>query len=273
MNEEMPVTIERELKKNKKALWSRYLLIFFSLVLFSFIASSTYIGWKVYSISQKERLDCFTQHVLDAISLNEKRKIVYSKLTKGQSEEISDTLIFYEKLTLIVAALFHDTTKFYQDRGLKILCEEFVEIVESELPPLPQSPEETGFDFDYSVSDLQNNLWSALEKEDYEEIHRISVNEMLLLSSQKYYFCMVRHLLESIARAAVLAPMHREQASALGLEDPSFISDRFIWLNIYALSTSLKLDRMSGVFQHRGIPILCAELPFIPYDPSEIQSL
>src|SRR5271168_4453715 len=70
--------------------------------------------------------NCFRHHLQDAIVINEARRPLYSALTDGKSENISDRLIFFESVGLLPAANFDMRAASFQSVGIPILCDEFV---------------------------------------------------------------------------------------------------------------------------------------------------
>ncbi|MBI5203189.1 MAG: hypothetical protein HY925_16480 [Elusimicrobia bacterium] len=81
---------------------------------------------------------------------------------------------------------------------------------------------------------------------------------------QPDYFCMTRHILESVRRAARLAPLHDTASRAKGLESPYGVSRQFIKTQLLSLSQAWTLDEWAVPVQAKGVPILCRDVPPIP---------
>jgi len=77
--------------------------------------------------------------------------------------------------------------------------------------------------------------------------------EILKIELNPHVFCMLRHFLESIRRAANMAT--KENAA---------VTWDFITLHISYLDEALSLDRRALSIQARGIPIPCQDIPSIP---------
>lgn len=210
-----------------------------------------------FLISSFSGAGCFTSHLDEAIVLNTERLPLYSKLTDGKSEVVSNTLIKYEKLSKAPGMYLDFRAKKFQKKGIPILCEDFVPIklvpgFKSFEKPYPESAPQYPLDLERVVRDLR-------AAGDFETVASLAIDHIETLSKFPTYFCMTRHVLESIARSARLAP-------GFVLKDAGV--EGLAWKNIYlqfrGLSLSKRLDEMALPIQEMGVPILCNDVPLIP---------
>lgn len=214
-----------------------------------------------FSYSQAE---CLARHIREAIELNTERKPLYSHITDSKSQKISRKLILREKIALRASWLLIDRdAKFYNDNGIPIICNDLVEM--SETPPFsPKGPTLDPKTYKkYSAHKIKTRFKKLLRSRDFFGLHKAASKEISKLPAG--YNCMVRHILESIARSALLAPEYQKTALAQGLPDPLFLSVRFIRLTIDQLDYASDLDHLAMPMQTQGIPIICQDVPPIPY--------
>ena len=83
------------------------------------------------------------------------------------------------------------------------------------------------------------------------------------MEMQKHYYCMLRHIIESIRRIAFLIPMHEQRAKELQIKAPTAYSFFLLKTHRWVLSESKKLDEAIVPIQQDGIPFLFQDLPHI----------
>lgn len=205
---------------------------------------------------------CFQRHLREAISLNERRARVYVGWTDGASAPISRRLIRAERWALPVAWYVDRRAEPFQEAGIPIGCAEFVSM--SLTPPLdgaaeaiPGVPYSPGPDPDSLVQAIA----AAYGIGGFPEV--AATTEALLddLGTAPDYHCMVRHLLESTWRVAVLAPAHAAAAEAAGLPPTLALSSLLLRLHLAALPDGARLDREAAPLQSAGVPIICRDVP------------
>lgn len=76
--------------------------------------------------------NCFKDHLKEALHINNERRPLYSKLSSGESDLVSSSLIFSEKLLLFFGKWgFFDFDLQFEDElkyGLQITCDTFVKM-------------------------------------------------------------------------------------------------------------------------------------------------
>lgn len=209
---------------------------------------------------------CTREHLVEAIELNLARRQDYANLSNGQSLPISDALIDMEKRLLKSALLADFVSFFFQLWGIAFLCDEYVSM--SKTPAFtPQSPKPwpqlsgyTSWNADKAIE----TLTQLNEKKDFTKILEVSEQWLQDLNSEKQFHCLTRHFLESVARAAVLAPRHNTIARERLFIPTLGLSAMFIKGHIDLLKEAEQLDRSAAPLQARGIAIICQDVPPIP---------
>jgi hypothetical protein len=216
-------------------------------------------------------LGCFEAHLREAIEENKKRQPVYSALSEGASEPVSRLLIRSEKLLLPLARRLDEKARLFRRAGLGVLCDEFVAMSHAPAMILEKGPSPSGAveQSDLWVGSRPAPRWAKRIRRALKDSGipgALEAAKEALGESQSYpqYLCMARHILESIGRAAALAPKHEAQAKILKLRSPMNLSVEFISLQILGLRLSTRLDGLAYRLQKQGIPIICGDVPPIP---------
>lgn len=210
------------------------------------------------------RAGCFEDHVREAIALNTSRLPVYAAMSGGATTGLSERLIALEKGTLLVARGFDSSAEPYQRAGIDVMCAEFVSMAGAGAPvAVPPAEVPTGLDAALERVERDPRL---ADTDDLAAVEAAAEELLTGLAADPRFGCMTRHLLESVRRAAGLAPRHEAAARAAGFRfrSPARISRSFVVLQIEALPLGVALDREAAPLQARGIPILCADLPPVP---------
>lgn len=210
--------------------------------------------------------DCFFRHLQDAVVLNRARFPLYSKLTGRGSEKLSQRLMMMEQLATPVARYFDWRARRYQKAGIPLLCDDFIDMSETpEFSPAYDGPAPRLEEFrpeDFRTT--RRALKRASREGGFEGLKTAALRELERLQGTPEFHCMSRHILESIARAAALAPRYVEDARSLGMKSPAGISRQFIDLQLFYLKEAAELDAMAAPIQASGVPILCQDVPPIP---------
>ena len=220
------------------------------------------------SVARASDRGCFETHLRDAIELNQTRVEPYAEWSNDESRAVSRLLISSEKSLLPLARLYDRKAQRFQKHGVSILCDELIPM--SEAPRLEGTRPPSGPLPDAWLKSNPARRWTrsirqALRSEGFAGAFtqsQLALDEAKLHPS---YLCMARHILESIARAATLAPIHARQAQAKGLPSTEPLSKDFIRLQLWGLEFSTTLDRKASPLQAQGVPIVCNDVPPIPY--------
>ncbi len=210
---------------------------------------------------------CFREHLKEAIEMNRERQFLYAELTQGESRKISNRLIWGERLGLISAFFYDWRASEYQKKGIGVLCDEFVSMDQTpsfrSYMPLTALPPEWLPEID--IEKMEKTLQKGIHSQDFEKIKKLSKNFLKDLSSLPDYYCMLRHILSSIARSAAIAHIHIEKSLHLGLDTPQTLLLDFLELQVENLENAYDLDRLAFSIQIKGIPILCQDVPEISW--------
>lgn len=210
--------------------------------------------------------NCFRHHLREAIELNEARRPLYSRASYGESEAVTETLIGHERVGILIGYYFDWRAQPWRDAGIPLLCDEFVPMAGTPEFSI-QSPVDDAEKFEpLDGCDVRKELKEVYKAAGFEGVYHATRAKIASLESQPHYSCMTRHVLESVARAALLAPRHAEAARAQGLESPEKVSWLFIRLQLFSLADAVRLDEQAYPIQKQGIPILCGDVPPIPFE-------
>jgi hypothetical protein len=210
---------------------------------------------------------CLSQHLKDAIRLNHSRFDKYSNLTHGESERISRRLMRFEKLGLLPAAFIDLQSRPLQKKGIPIICDELVSMSTvpefSEQGPVPADPIELFHPI--NAHEIAQSIRDAYHAEGFDGVRRASQEWLRVTNQTPTYHCLVRHFLDSVVRAANLAPIHIEQSKPANESRASArLSWEFIEMQLFGLAEMEKIDELAAPLQAQGIPILCQDVPQIP---------
>jgi len=208
---------------------------------------------------------CFYDHVKDAIELNRERREAYSRETDGASEKISKYLIIWEKLILLKANKYDRNSSQFQNLGIPLMCEDFIDM--SETPRLmtrtAQIPKGYLNKYKPRTKKIKKDLKTAL-KLGYQPFKMVITNKIEQLKFNKSYDCLLRHLLESLLRTADLAPRYIAVAPKHKKQDLDKLIKKYLRLQIFGISQAVFIDKKARSLQAEGVPILCNDVPHVP---------
>ncbi|MBI2943255.1 MAG: hypothetical protein HYY25_03545 [Candidatus Wallbacteria bacterium] len=204
----------------------------------------------------------FERHLREAIRLNQSRLPLYSAASQGASEDVSRKLIASERLALPVAMGVDRIARWWQERGVPIVEEDFVDLkFAPEFEPASANPQPLSSYKRQDASEMAARLRKAQRAGGFDGVCRAARVELERLEGTRSYHAMVRHVLESTLRSAHLAPKHETLARSKGLPSTAWLSRRLIGLNLLALIGAAELDERAAPLHARGIPILHRDVP------------
>lgn len=226
------------------------------------------------SVFAKAEHSCMYLHIDDAMILNQARAPIYSRLSDGESDGVSEAMISFEK-GLLRAASIADAVAFpLQVSGIPILCVDYVHM--SETPPFRNSfaqgaPKLSQF-HQLDIYAVKVALTAALQSDDFESLIEIATQNIEVLEREKRFNCMVHHFLESIRRVAGLAPQYQAMAkSKLSAYGTKLISKKVLKGHIKYLDEAAHIDLLAAPVQAQNIPIICQDVPHTPLAPNLLQ--
>ena len=201
----------------------------------------------------------FTKHVKEAIQLNKVQCQFYRKqlIQIGQTNKVPVLnsvffkLIFSERVTLLFSW-------FYDWQCPNGMSDSFVEIrLKGECPGAPDS-----VFHDAKTVAFVPQIKRALKIKDWHALDQL-LNQILASLVNPWHNCMLRHLVESMARALWVY----QNGQMSGVEKSIY----WHYLNGHALFIQQgdQLDKIAFAVQKLGVPILQRELPHIPQIPKK----
>lgn len=202
----------------------------------------------------------FTDHVKESIVINKERKIIYSQMTQGKSDLALKKLIALEKIMLPFSMVYDLRASWYQKRGVPVFKDEFVPMISHpENDPGVPAPE-TGIRM-IPWESYQKELKILIRKKDRQKLLSRSLEIIHEMESQKQYWCLVRHLVESIYRIAWFLPTRIEEARIKRIKSPENLIWDVIEFHLIGFPLFSKVDLKAAPVQEEGVPMICSELP------------
>jgi len=236
---------------------------------FTLLVAVACIGGAAWA-AQNETRACFSTHLQEAIASNVERAARYSELTDGRSDAISKSLTWSERLSILPALGVEASARPLQEAGIPILCTDFVSM---KTTPAFQDKFEFPFPKEEEfqkppMEEWKTELTLKLKKDGPESLHAVCLEYLKKIEKPQGFHCLVRHVLESIARVSFLAPQYVKLAKEKGVSaSPEAVSRSLLSLHILSLKLASDLDVKAAPLQAEGIPILCQDVPPIETSP------
>jgi hypothetical protein len=206
-----------------------------------------------------------TEHLLEAIKINKERKKLYTELTQGKSNKISNLMIGLELASLPTSITMDYIAKKWQAKGIPLLVHEFI--------PMSETPEFCE-NYPFAIEELDRlpyldwkslaqNLSKAYKQKNYLLIIEQAQKSMSEIRQYPHLFCMTRHILESLIRCSNLTIMHLEKARELSLDFNLKPSHFLLSVHINSLHGSFLIDKLAFPIQNQGIPIIFQDVPYV----------
>lgn len=230
-----------------------------------YIDSQAFYNASTY-INSSSTSPCIRKHITDAISENRTRAFSYARMSRFRSTGVSSLLISSEVASIAAALIFDQRAKIYRKNGLPLLC---LDLVDMALVPAQQKSleEKRSSNVKYDrkhVRHVSIQLKKAYTDGGFDGLHYVSSEFVQTYESHPKYYCMTRHLLESIRRSAGLAPYYVSRAIEMVLVDPSNILKDYIFSQINILGLSYTIDSQAYSLSNMGLNIVCDDVPYIP---------
>ncbi len=192
-------------------------------------------------------------------------------MSGGRSRKLSQMLIATELASLPVAWYLEWYAQEFRDAGIPLLELDFVDMKlapkfsSEKLPPIPASVPYRAV----PRAAWKKEIDRLVKAEDFAGLHGQLEGWVKELGQEPRFHVMVRHVLESAARIAWLAPQYEKLAKEKGLKSsPLWISKRMLYLHAQSLWISDQLDSLAMPMQRDGIPILLNDVPPIRTRPT-----
>lgn len=219
--------------------------------------------------------NCFREHIQESIGINRERKPFYSELTNGESDRIFNFLIGSEVVTLGIAAVYDLRASKYQKQGMSLFCHEFMGMNRTPDfdPDNRQIPAEDVKPFDWNF--YKKRMAQGIASRNATATRLAALSALKELKQYPNYYCMTRHMIESIYRFAHFQPLRALEAKELKINPPNELMFDAMKLHLLGIVGSYTIDMWSIPIQESGIPILCSEIPDLLEDLKnpELESL
>ena len=209
---------------------------------------------------------CASDHINDAIEINREHRSLYKKGNENEAVKVINRLIFIEKIMHPFSISLDRSAEKLIDNGLAMWCEDFVSM--DSLPEFQLKgpiPTKAFIPFDkVKLKQIRKKIRSfemSQASKLYLEIVALIENEL----NDKNYNCVTRHFLESAARSLSLAMVRNEFISVENKSDFLKATKKMMKQMSLALWIAPSLDQKAAKLQSRGVPVLCQEMPHIPY--------
>ncbi len=210
---------------------------------------------------------CFKKHISDAINLNETRKEIYAKYTHGKSLALSNKLIHFEKSMLFQSWFADAWSNYFHFKSIPVICNDLIDMKYTpKLPnelPLKEAPSAAAF-ININYKKMKLDLESALAL-GLDEVYATASFYIPKFLAEQRLNCMTRHFLESIAVFSKNGEAYIQNADFFTKQQLRLFLRQIIKSHISYLKTANELDQSAREFQIQGIPILCHDIPPIPY--------
>lgn len=209
---------------------------------------------------------CTVVHVRETMKLNRERRELYRQDGNADAAKVLNKLIFLEKLMLPFSASLDRATKKLQNAGVAMWCEDLV--------PMNTVPGYQAFSdipaAAYKSFDKKNRkeLAKKLRNFKYKQRYELYDEIASIINTQLYdhhYNCLTRHFLEAAARSLLLTDKHYEQAPDDLKMDVEKSLEKLLGQLALALGSASAIDDKAAAVQAKGIPVLCQEMPPIPW--------
>lgn len=210
--------------------------------------------------------DCLYDHMKEAKELNFERAGRYAELSNGKSLMVSGLLIGSESLAQMTARIFDQRAHKFRQAGIPVLCEDLMlmkSAPEQQVKKEPSRSTPTKYGSAY-IQDISEHLRTTLENDNFSNLEYISDLYVELFMSHKDYYCMTRHLLESIRRSSGLYEKYQQAASEKNISGLNQLMSDYLNAQINLLGFSFRIDQLAYDLSNEGINIVCGDVPHIP---------
>jgi hypothetical protein len=234
---------------------------YFLLLLLTLIPFST-----SFAEAENRCFNAIQNHVKEAIVHNKKVAPIYSELSHGSSTLLSWSLIATEEISIFLLKGMEKNAKFYQEKGIPLLCEEI-----SDMKTLPVFQKQLRSElrpnkfFEYDQRKIRKQIKELTNNDQFDKAYQSIASDLIVLDNYPYQLCLTRHILESIARTLLLSPKHRAAAKKLDLPDPKEIIKDFITIQRRSLPLAYYLDKWAFSLQKEGLMIYCQDVPAVSW--------
>lgn len=212
----------------------------------------------------------FERHVAEAIQSNLARRPYYRKQSGWAAWLLSILLVFSERLTIPIARRYDRQAIPFQEKGIPILANDFVEMSEilpKETPAVYQRKADRKLRREVKnlLKKARKAALAALSRGNYrivqEELATVLRKLERIQETEKVHFAMTRHLLESAGIAALHMPSYIRASSG----EAEGLCRRFVKLQVRVIDKAVFMDKLAQSCHVKGVGILVNDVPDIPF--------
>lgn len=115
---------------------------------------------------------------------------------------------------------------------------------------------------------IKRDLRRGLREGGFQGLEHQAMKWYNVYAQEPRFNCLTRHFLESTIRSARLAVKYDQVARERGVRSPEKLMKRFLQMSFFAFGQAIALDRDAAELQAQGLPILCQDVPHIPFQAS-----
>ena len=220
--------------------------------------------------SAKAERESGYNHLTEAMSINIKRGIEYSRKTNGRSLMVSVPLVIAEFMTLFVAVVFDIWGTYYNAKGINIISGDYISMHEAKKMNAPLrhkkvAPAHIHQELKKTVKTYQSECLAAIYAGRYWKVSELTYEMLsIVFALEAEYSClfsMHRHILESIGFAAINGLEYARQSKGKTLT----LTKWFLLIQVGGLSTLKYFDEQAQPCHAMGAGILENDVPHIPF--------
>lgn len=210
------------------------------------------------------RPDCMAEHLREAIAQNEERLPRYADASGGASVRVSELMLALERSSLVLAPRVDEPAERFHAAQIPVVCDAVVPMSRApRFEPLVLGGIAERF-VAQNGEGLAADLRETLVREGPEPTALAALRAIDRLAAAPHRHCMVRHVLESVARIGLLAPLHGRLAKRAKVPSPLALEEDLLRAHFAGLGAAAYIDALAAPLQERGIPIVCNDVPVIP---------
>jgi len=228
-------------------------------------------GTRPLSSKAKEPNEGFYQHLKAAIQLNKERRNYYAQRSNGQSRNLSNQLILFEKFLLPVAKKIERQALIFNTQNIPIVQADFISmhrVKEAATPPSYQNiaPPQVWKDLKQELKDYKKKTKKFLSQNDLKGIGNSSFHLLQQLEeleeTHQCHFAMTKHVIESLAYQVLHGLQYAQQSKQRTLK----LSKKMIRLHLSGINNLLiSFDKKAQKLHQQGIGIIVNDVPSIPF--------
>ncbi len=209
---------------------------------------------------------CMVTHVREAMELNRVRRELYRQDGNHDAARIMNQLILLEKFMLPGSRKLDRSVEQLQQHGVAMWCDD--------LTPMDRVSPYQNFS---TPPELAYKAWPKKERkaltkrlrrfrfEQRQQTYDAIKTTIETILADSHYHCLSRHFLEAMAHSIKQSQEHLDRAPEDLKEKVVRAVERLVRQTARAMVFANMIDDNAAEIQARGVPVLCQEMPPIPW--------